>query len=258
MATVASEARGGAWTAEETILFTPQAGAGLRRVPADSGQDTPLTASLSSGTAEYWPHALLGRRQFLYLARKAPGTGAVFLAALDARTPKRLFNAQSKRGVTFEPAAVGPVWSPDGAKILYTRPMPLNLHIRETGGTGREERLTRSPNTQIPFDWSRDGRFILCNESSPVTRWDLWALPLDGDRKPIPAVQGPSDEVQGLFSPDGKWIAYTSNESGREEIYVRAFPPSGGACGGFPRTVVLSRGGAATARSYSTWRRMKP
>ena len=82
------------------------------------------------------------------------------------------------------------------------------------------------------MDWSPDGRFVLYRynsiqaslPSTSSTGWDIWALPLDGDRKPFPVVQTNFEERDGQFSPDGKWIAYQSNESGRFEIYVQPFP----------------------------------
>jgi dipeptidyl aminopeptidase/acylaminoacyl peptidase len=79
-------------------------------------------------------------------------------------------------------------------------------------------------------DWSTDGRFLLYNRTDPKTGTDLWALPMDGGRKagePLPVVQTNADERDGQFSPDGKWIAYQSNETGRFEIYVQAFPGVG-------------------------------
>ena len=77
-------------------------------------------------------------------------------------------------------------------------------------------------------DWSPDGRFLLYTVGSANTQSDLWALPLDGERTPVPVVQTRFDDVQGKFSPDGRWLAYASNESGRYEVYVQAFPDPGG------------------------------
>jgi dipeptidyl aminopeptidase/acylaminoacyl peptidase len=88
---------------------------------------------------------------------------------------------------------------------------------------------------------SPDGRFLVYETSDPKTRIDLWILPLSGDRTPAPLVTSPFDEFAAQFSPDGRWIAYTSNESGRGEVYVQSFPGPGGkwqvsaAGGGTPR-----------------------
>jgi Tol biopolymer transport system component len=77
-------------------------------------------------------------------------------------------------------------------------------------------------------DWSADGRFILYFSLDPQTSWDLWVLPLQGDRKPFIFLKTDFDERAARFSPDGRWVAYHSNESGRFEIYVRPFPGPGG------------------------------
>jgi Tol biopolymer transport system component len=76
--------------------------------------------------------------------------------------------------------------------------------------------------------WSADGRFILYGSADPQTSFDLWVLPLEGDRKPFVFLKTNFDERGGEFSPDGRWVAYVSNESGRYEIYVRPFPGPGG------------------------------
>ena len=81
---------------------------------------------------------------------------------------------------------------------------------------------------KTPTDWSPDGRFILYRQGDPNTGQDLWVLPMMGERKPFPFVKTNFEEREGHFSPDGRWVAYVSNESGRFEIYVQPFPGSGG------------------------------
>ena len=88
--------------------------------------------------------------------------------------------------------------------------------------------ILKSDHAKYADDWSRDGRFILYRDQGPTTGWDLWLLPLGGDRKPVPIVQTPFTEFQGALSPDGAWVAYTSDETGRAEVYVQTVPPSGG------------------------------
>jgi Tol biopolymer transport system component len=133
-----------------------------------------------------------------------------------------------------------PVWSPDGAMIAFrsNRKHPLirtllsalggDLYVKPSNGAGNEELLRESPNVKVPQDWSRDGRFLLYYEIDPKTFYDLYALPMTGERKPIVLANTQFQENMGQFSPDGRWVAYRSDESGRFEIYVRPFPePSG-------------------------------
>jgi Tol biopolymer transport system component len=83
--------------------------------------------------------------------------------------------------------------------------------------------LLESNLEKSPESWSPDGRFLLYSAFDPTTRQDLWVLPLDGERKPFVFLKTPSSERNGQFSPDGRWIAYTSDESGRGEVYVAPF-----------------------------------
>src|SRR5207245_11498110 len=91
--------------------------------------------------------------------------------------------------------------------------------------------LLKTVNAIFPSDWSPDGRFLLYYEISPKTKPDLWLLPdpggAPGVTKPVPFLQTEFSELDGAFSPDGKWIAYASDESGKYEIYVQTFPASG-------------------------------
>jgi Tol biopolymer transport system component len=131
---------------------------------------------------------------------------------------------------TFDPASEQrPLWSPDGARLVFNsdRKGVYDLYLKSATGTGTEELLLATPQPKTPLDWSRDGRFILYRVNDPKTGYDIWALPIEGDRKPIPLLHTNFDEREAQFSPDGKWIAYQSNESGRFEIYVQPFPGLG-------------------------------
>jgi len=134
--------------------------------------------------------------------------------------------------LTFDPAFdVAPVWSPDGMRLVFAsvRKGPFNLYVKSASGAGAEELLLATPNDKFPQDWSRDGHFLLYAETDPKTGRDLWAMPTTGDdRKPIVIVNTPYDELNGQFSPDGRWVAYETNESGRFEIVVQPFPAPGG------------------------------
>jgi Tol biopolymer transport system component len=136
-----------------------------------------------------------------------------------------------QRGVTqrftFEPGdQIIPQWAPDGSRIVYTdRGKGLgDLYVRDASGAKGAEQLLTSPDLKLATDWSRDGAYLLYSDQAKDTGWDLWALPMKGDRKPFVIRQTPFAEVMATFSPDGKYVAYQSNESGRGEIYVQEFP----------------------------------
>ena len=130
---------------------------------------------------------------------------------------------------TFDPAGDQyPIWSHDGSRIVFSseREGVLNLYQKAASGAGNDEALLKSDYPKIPNDWSADGRFILYQSGGLST--DLWVLPLSGEQKPFPFLQTEFNEGWARFSPDGQWIAYTSNESGSWQVYVQSFPASGG------------------------------
>jgi Tol biopolymer transport system component/predicted Ser/Thr protein kinase len=128
---------------------------------------------------------------------------------------------------------ISPLWSPDGRTILFGSGSPLNLFRISTEGSGGEERVLKSADRQVPSDWSKDGRLILYFETaadSPDTGMDLWTLEVTPEGKPQPGakprpyIRAPFNQTVGRFSPDMKWVAYQSDESGRPEVYVQSFP----------------------------------
>ena len=139
-----------------------------------------------------------------------------------------------------------PVWSPDGAAFVFAaaRDTPPNLYVKRMSASGEEERLFRNPFQMFPQSWSPDGRYIAYATITPKTRADIWLFPMTGDRTPAPFLQTEFDEPHARISPDGKWMAYSSNESGSYAVYVTRFPKAGA------KWPVSPNGGA-----YPIWRR---
>jgi serine/threonine-protein kinase len=130
---------------------------------------------------------------------------------------------------TFEVTNLFPLWTPDGKKVTFqSNKMDWNVFWKAADGSGPEERLTSSESRPAPMSWSPDGQLLAFQEVHPDTGNDIWVLSLQGDRKPNPVVRTPFGERMPTFSPDGRWLAYASNESGREEVYVQPFPGPGG------------------------------
>jgi serine/threonine protein kinase/roadblock/LC7 domain-containing protein len=135
--------------------------------------------------------------------------------------------------LTFDPSQeLYPVWSPDSTQVVYlSRRTGIGaLFHKLTNGAGMEEQFLSTDQSLTATSWSEDGRFLLYISIDPKTNADLWVMPMSGNaeaRKPFVFLKTPFREAYGTFSPDGRWVAYHSNESGRPEIYVRPFvPPS--------------------------------
>jgi len=128
-----------------------------------------------------------------------------------------------------------PVWSPDGSRIVWvsTREGVGNLYHKAASGAGEDLLLLRSEYPKFPTDWSLDGRFIIYFEVNPKTKNDVWILPVTGNDsltggEPKPILHTQANESWAALSPDGKWLAYASDESSRYEVYVQSFPGGGG------------------------------
>ncbi len=160
--------------------------------------------------------------------------------------------------LTFDPGQDSyPVWSPDGHRIALSSQRAdqatENLYWQRSDGTGEAERLTETKNPQYPASWHPSGKFLAFEQTNPQTSSDILILPLTGDEdsgwkpgKPTVFLNGPFDESHAAFLPDGRFLAYSSNESGRDEVYVRPFPGPGG------KWQVSTAGGA-----WPTWSRSR-
>ena len=131
------------------------------------------------------------------------------------------------RRLTFEPGVdTFPVWTPDSQRIVYSSQSggTLNVWWKAANDTGSAERLTTSANNQWPSSISSDGKQIVLTQLTPTMGRDLMLLTLDGSHRVTPLLQTPFDELRGVISPDGHWLAYESDSSGQSEIWVRPFP----------------------------------
>jgi serine/threonine protein kinase len=128
---------------------------------------------------------------------------------------------------TFDGAnEVFPIWSPDGNRIAFSsnRAGQVNMYQKLSDGSGNEEQIFVSDQPAFCNDWSSDGQFIVFHKLSGTTRADIWVLPLSGDRKPFPYLETQFGEREARFSPNGRWIAYTSDETGPRDVYIQSFP----------------------------------
>jgi eukaryotic-like serine/threonine-protein kinase len=132
--------------------------------------------------------------------------------------------------LTFGVFPSGPVWSPDGNRIVFAsrNGSGSNLYEKNANGAEDQQLLLKSDTSTTPTSWSPDGRFLLYTSNAATTKDDLWVLPLEGDKRPQPFLRTEFNEREARFSPDGRWVAYTSDESGREEVYVRPFSQAPG------------------------------
>jgi len=175
-----------------------------------------------------------GKRIVVVLADSS-GNPDIWLLELARGIPSRL---------TFSRSFGTGVWSPDGQRIAYHLLNNTKLLEKSAIGAGQEETVLQSQHTVYLNDWSPDGRYLVYTQLGPEGQSELWLLPLSGDHKPVPFLKSGFNEFQGQVSPDSKWIAYTSDESGRIEIYVQSFPVAGA------RWLVSNGGG-----NFARWRR---
>jgi hypothetical protein len=155
-------------------------------------------------------------------AARAIATVAPTLGAAD------LWFVEFARGVatrfTYQGGSGAPIWSPDGARVAFrsTRSGAVDIYVKDVSGTTDETVLVKTPGQETPTDWSRDGRFLLFHSAAGnATGVDLWVASPGRDVAPVPLLATRFNEGYGRFSPDGRWISYSSNESGQTEVYLR-------------------------------------
>jgi serine/threonine protein kinase/Tol biopolymer transport system component len=182
--------------------------------------------------------------------RTAATTRIQTSAATEERPPGNIWLVDLQRGIptrlTLDSSTVdeNPVWSPDGKRIAYASHRGSGLAevlVQPVGEGGRGKVLATGGRNLHPIDWSRDGDRLLLHAyatGSGADDMDLWVLPVRDNATPVPFIQGPFAQAQGQFSPDGRFVAYSSDESGRTEVYVRAFPTGEG------RRQISAQGGA--------------
>jgi serine/threonine-protein kinase len=235
-------------SASGTLVYLPgrSTGAGIPVHWMDrEGKTTPLRATPANWFDLHFSPD--GRRLAMAIVE---GRSDIWVYELARETLTRL---------TSDPVnAAAPVWTPDGRRIVFASARAdtstFNLYWQRADGTGDAQRLTESKNQQYPGSWHPTGRYLAFYEQNPTTNRDLMVLPMEGDDvsgwkpgKPFVFLNSPDAEQGPMFSPDGRWLAYVSGETGRSEVFVRPFPGPGG------KTQISSGGGA-----FSSWSRTKP
>jgi eukaryotic-like serine/threonine-protein kinase len=140
-----------------------------------------------------------------------------------------LVHGTSTQFTTNSSRNTAPVWSPDGRRVAFVsdRGGRQNLYVKDVDGDHDEALLLKSEHQKVPTDWSNDRRFVMYTDSPPNQDLDLWVLPMEGEPTPYVFLQTPFREEGARLSPNGHWVAYSSNESGKDEIYVQSFPTPG-------------------------------
>jgi serine/threonine protein kinase/Tol biopolymer transport system component len=160
-----------------------------------------------------------GRR--LAITQGAPGSEQIWLLDTTSETSTRITFGSGRQ--------TSPVWSADGTRVAFQSRTNATsgLYLKNADGTDAEEPLYESDRIVSLSDWSPDGRYLVYTARGKASLSDIWLLPLFGDRRPVPFLQTAFNKTQAQVSPDSRWIAYTSYESGRDEVYVESFPSPG-------------------------------
>jgi serine/threonine-protein kinase len=212
----------GAWNADGTNLFDLNSTSPLQRISVNGGPITPVTTlDPPRQVSHRFPQFLPDGRTVTF-TRTVTGNIDIWLIDTMRRVLRRFTSDPADDYVS--------IWSPDGRYIAYrSRKGKGNLNIfrKAADGTGDDALFVESAENKLPLDWSADGHYLLYAAESAKTGSDIYALSVD-DRKSAPVAATNAEEFAGRFSPDGGWIAFGANETGRSEIYVQPFPGTGG------------------------------
>ena len=167
-----------------------------------------------------------------YLALRFSPSGRSLAISIDGANASVWMYDLARRTLTrqgFGSSDGFPIWTPDGNRVTFmsSRAGPWNLFWQPADGSGQAERLTNSEYAQYPGSWSPNGKTLVFQEDSAETGSDIWTLSIEGERAGRPLLQEKFNERQPLFSPNGRWILYVSDESGRDEVYLQPFPGPG-------------------------------
>jgi Tol biopolymer transport system component len=194
-----------------------------------------------TGTDDFYTHVRVAPDGARAAMELADGTGNVDIWTWD-------FARRVKTRQTFGPQPDrAPTWAPNGRDIAFSalRSGVWQIFRKDVTSGRPEEPLTTGAGDKIVPDWSRDGRYLVFDQIGATTAEDIWAMPLEGDRRPFPLVQTPAVEANPALSPDGQWLAYETSQTGRPEVIVMRFPASPGeAIASAPRWQVSTQGGS--------------
>jgi Tol biopolymer transport system component len=218
---------GGAFSASRTGALVHQA------TFAEQGLQAPNVTRLVWRTRTGAEQTLVGEPSVYRHLSIAPDGRRALVTQLDERGRSDLWTIDLARGVrtrvalTSQPSQLsGAVWSADGQEFVVNlvKEGRLDLYRKPADATSGETLLFSDGRSKMPLSMSRDGRFLLFDTVNADTGADIWSLPIDSPDKAAPFVDSAFSERFPQFSPDGKWVAYVSDESGAQEIYARAFP----------------------------------